>query len=95
VPSRRDARSSRQAARQRQGTPFLSHLGLLGIRSLIGCGENTMRASTVDAYSHGSGVYVEECTFRSELIHKVNLFNLHHKYVDVMHLDEVKAHLGG
>jgi hypothetical protein len=37
---------------------------------------------------------VEECTFdRSELIHKVNLFDLHHKYVDVMHLDEVEAHL--
>jgi hypothetical protein len=23
----------------------------------------------------------------------VNLFDLHHKYVDVMHLDEVEAHL--
>jgi maleamate amidohydrolase len=37
---------------------------------------------------------VEECTFdRSEFIHKVNLFDLHHKYVHVMHLDEVEAHL--
>jgi len=27
------------------------------------------------------------------LIHKVNLFDLHHKYVDVMHLDEVEVHL--
>jgi hypothetical protein len=37
---------------------------------------------------------VEECTFdRSELIHEVNLFDLHHKHVDVMHFDEVDAHL--
>ena len=31
----------------------------------------------------------------SELIHKVNLFDLHHKYADVMQLDEVVAHLDG
>ncbi|MBI2349047.1 MAG: hydrolase, partial [Deltaproteobacteria bacterium] len=30
---------------------------------------------------------------RSSLSHKVNLFDLHHKYADVMHLDEVKKHL--
>jgi hypothetical protein len=37
---------------------------------------------------------VEECTFdRAELTHKVNLFDLHHKYADVMHLDEVVSHL--
>ena len=27
------------------------------------------------------------------LSHKVNLFDLHHKYTDVMHVDEVVAHL--
>ncbi len=33
---------------------------------------------------------VEECVFdRSETIHKVNLFDMHHKYADVMKLDEV------
>ena len=83
-----------------QGTPFLSHLNLLGIRSFLVCGESTsgcVRASTVDAYSNGFHVtIVEECTCdRSELVHKVNLFDLHHKYVDVMHLDEVLAHLDG
>ena len=37
---------------------------------------------------------VEECTYdRSLLSHKVNLFDLHHKYADVMKLDEVIAHL--
>jgi nicotinamidase-related amidase len=88
----------KQRASVFQGTPFLSHLGLLGIRSLIVCGESTsgcVRASTVDAYSYGFHVsIVEECTFdRSDFIHKTNLFDLHHKYVDVMHLDEVEAHL--
>ncbi len=39
-------------------------------------------------------VLVEECCFdRSMLSHKVNLFDLHHKYADVMHVDEVVAHL--
>ena len=54
-----------------------------------------MRASTVDAYSYGfHNVVVEECTYdRSMLSHKVNLFDLHHKYSDVMKLDEVKESL--
>ncbi len=39
---------------------------------------------------------VEECTFdRAMLNHKVNLFDLHHKYADVMHVEEVIAHLDG
>ena len=39
-------------------------------------------------------VIVEECTYdRSLLSHKVNLFDMHHKYADVMHLDEVAEHL--
>jgi hypothetical protein len=39
-------------------------------------------------------VVVEECTYhRSMLSHKVNLFDLHHKYADVMHIDEVVAQL--
>jgi len=41
-------------------------------------------------------VVVEECTYdRSLLSHKVNLFDLHHKYADVMHVDEVVKHLEG
>ena len=81
-----------------QGTPLLSHLSLLGVHSLIVCGESTsgcVRASVVDGYSNGFHVTLaEECTFdRAELTHKVNLFDLHHKYADVMHVDEVVAHL--
>ena len=29
------------------------------------------------------------------LSHKVNLFDLHHKYADVMHVADVIAHLDG
>ena len=44
----------------------------------------------------GCVVLVEECCFdRSILSHKINLFDMHHKYVDVMHVDEVIAHLDG
>ncbi|MCH7544613.1 MAG: isochorismatase, partial [Proteobacteria bacterium] len=39
-------------------------------------------------------VVVEGGAFdRSSLSHKVNLFDMHHKYADVLHLDEVLAHL--
>ena len=82
------------------GTPLVACLTQLGADSVIVCGESTsgcVRASAVDAYSYGfHTVVVEECCFdRSLLSHKVNLFDLHHKYADVMHLEEVKAHLTG
>jgi maleamate amidohydrolase len=82
------------------GTPLIAHLRKVGADSLIILGESTsgcVRASTVDAYSYGfHSVVVEECTFdRSMLSHKVNLFDLHHKYADVMHVDEVVEHLEG
>jgi nicotinamidase-related amidase len=77
------------------GTPLVAHLTQLGCDSLIVCGESTsgcVRASCVDGYSLGYHVsIVEECVFdRSPLSHKVNLFDMHHKYTDVMKLDEVK-----
>jgi maleamate amidohydrolase len=88
----------KQRASAFQGTPLFSHLSLIGVQSLIVCGESTsgcVRASVVDAYSNGFHIsLVEECTYdRAELTHKVNLFDLHHKYADVMHVDEVIAHL--
>jgi nicotinamidase-related amidase len=90
----------KQRASAFEGTPLRSHLKLLGIESLIVCGEATsgcVRASVVDGYSSGLHVaLVEECTFdQTELTHKLNMFDLHHKYVDVMHLDEVVIHLSG
>jgi hypothetical protein len=50
-----------------------------------------VRASTVDGYSNGYHmVVVEECSFDRHLLsHKVNLFDLHHKYADVMPVEDV------
>jgi len=80
------------------GTPLQAHLTQLGVRTVIICGESTsgcVRASAVDAYSYGFHVVLaEECCFdRSVLSHKINLFDLHHKYADVLHVDQVEAHL--
>lgn len=80
------------------GTPLLAHLTQLGVRSIIMCGESTsgcVRASAVDAYSNGFHVtLVEECCFDRHLLsHKISLFDLHHKYADVMTIDSVEAHL--
>lgn len=82
------------------GTPLIAHLQRLRVDSLIICGESTsgcVRASTVDAYSYGfHNVLAEECTYdRAPLPHKINLFDLHHKYADVMKVAEVLAHLDG
>ncbi len=99
APQEGDILIPKQRASIFQGTPLISHLNILGVKSVIVCGESTsgcVRASCVDAHSSGLHVsLVEECTYdRHELVHKMNLFDLHHKYADVMHLDEVLAHLG-
>jgi maleamate amidohydrolase len=62
------------------------------------CGETTsgcVRATAVDAYSHGLHVVVvEEAVFdRSPLSHKISLFDLHHKYADVMTLAQFQDEL--
>ena len=49
----------KQRASAFQGTPIVSHLNVLGVQSLIVCGEATsgcVRASVVDAYSSGFNV---------------------------------------
>lgn len=82
------------------GTPLIAHLTLLNVQTVIVCGESTsgcVRASTVDGYSYGfQMVMAEECCFdRSLISHKINLFDLHHKYANVMHTDDIVAHLDG
>jgi nicotinamidase-related amidase len=99
-PQPQDVVITKQRASVFFGTPLIAHLTQLGVQTLIICGESTsgcVRATAVDAYSHGYHVVlVEECCFdRSILSHKVNLFDMHHKYVDVMHVGEVVAHLEG
>lgn len=97
APAPEDVVIVKQRASIFAGTPLTSHLTTLGIQSLVVCGESTsgcVRASCVDGFSAGYHVsLVEECTFdRSDLIHKVNLFDLHHKYADVMAIAEVVQH---
>jgi nicotinamidase-related amidase len=81
------------------GTPLVAHLQMMGIKSLVIGGESTsgcVRHTVLDAYAHGFQVTIaEECTFdRNPLLHKVNLFDMHHKYADVMHTDEIIDHFG-
>ncbi len=99
-PQPQDVVITKQRASVFFGTPLIAHLTQLGVQTLVICGESTsgcVRASAVDAYSHGFHVVlVEECCFdRSILSHKINLFDMHHKYCDVMHVDQVVAHLDG
>jgi nicotinamidase-related amidase len=97
-PEPEDLMIYKQRASGFYGTPLVAHLTQAGVDTVIICGESTsgcVRASVVDAFSNGFHVVVvEECTFdRSLLSHQVNLFDMHHKYADVMHIDEVAEHL--
>jgi len=97
-PQPGDVVITKQRASAFFGTPLVAHLTQLGVRTVIICGESTsgcVRASAVDAYSYGFHVVlVEECCFdRSVLSHQVNLFDMHHKYADVLHLDQVISEL--
>lgn len=80
------------------GTPLSTWLRQLDVDTLVIGGETTsgcVRASVVDAYSHGFEiVLVEDATFdRSELSHKVNLFDMHLKYASVRRLDAALKYL--
>ncbi len=77
------------------GTPLIGHLAALGVDTLIVAGESTsgcVRASVVDACTHRyKTVVAEECVFdRHEATHALNLFDMHHKYADVLPLSEVQ-----
>ncbi|MEX2288950.1 MAG: isochorismatase family protein [Mycobacteriales bacterium] len=81
-------------------TSLAAHLHDRGIGTLVICGETTsgcVRATAVDAFSHGFHVVVvEDAVFdRSPLSHAMSLFDLHHKYADVMPLAELAAKLPG
>ena len=94
APEEEDILIVKERASAFYGTSILPELTRRGVGSLIVCGESTsgcVRASVVDAYSSGYHVTIaEECVFdRSILSHKVNLFDLHHKYADVMHVEEI------
>ena len=82
------------------GTPLLSYLIALGVDSLIVVGTTTsgcIRATVLDAFSYNLPLaVVEECTFdRGEVSHKINLFDMHAKYADVVPLAETLDFLRG
>jgi maleamate amidohydrolase len=80
------------------GTPLSTWLRRLDVDTVVLAGQTTsgcVRATAVDAYSHGFEVaVVEEATFdRSPLSHKVNLFDLSLKYASVVGRDEALRYL--
>ena len=82
------------------GTPLVSHLNRMGADSLILTGTTTsgcVRASAVDALSYDFLVTIpHEAVFdRGEVSHKIALFDLHMKYVDVTDLEDVMTYLEG
>ncbi|MFN7148774.1 MAG: isochorismatase family protein, partial [Microthrixaceae bacterium] len=82
------------------GTPLMSHLNQMGADSLILTGTTTsgcVRATAVDALSYDVLVTIpHEGVFdRGEVSHRMALFDLHMKYVDVTDTDDVVAHLEG
>jgi maleamate amidohydrolase len=83
------------AASAFHGTPLAFHLTSLGIDTIILAGETTsgcIRASVVDGCTnrYRMGV-VAECVFdRTESSHYLNLYDIHNKYADVVHLDYAK-----
>ena len=73
-------------------TPLTAYLIKRGIDTLVICGVSTsgcVRASVVDAFSHGFSTFViDDCCFdRSHFAHCANLFDIHAKYASVLSLD--------
>jgi maleamate amidohydrolase len=80
------------------GTPLASYLMHAGCDTVIVTGMTTsgcVRASVVDAFQHNFNVIIPfECSAdRSQISHKVNLFDMHMKYADVISLDETIGYL--
>ncbi len=76
------------------GTDLADYLKSNAIDTVMICGESTsgcVRSSAVDGFAYGFHmVVVEDCVFDRHLLsHKISLFDLHHKYADVMKLEEI------
>ncbi len=80
-------------------TSLNAYLTKLKIDTLVICGGSTsgcLRASTVDAFSHGYMPFViEDASFdRSYFAHCANLFDMDAKYASVISLSELEAKMG-
>ena len=76
------------------GTDLAEYFKGSGIDTVVICGESTsgcVRSSAVDAFAHGFHVVVvEDCVFDRHLLsHQISLFDLHHKYADVIPMEEL------
>ncbi len=76
-------------------TPLTAYLVKQKVDTLVICGVSTsgcVRASAVDAFSHGFTVFVvDDCCFdRSYFAHCANLFDLQAKYASVASLHELE-----
>ena len=82
------------------GTQLASVLTFRQVDTILVAGISTsgcVRATVIDAFSYNYRVIVpEECVAdRASIPHKVNLFDMHMKYADVVPLDKVVAYLEG
>jgi maleamate amidohydrolase len=98
APAPADIVISKKKASAFFGTPLVSYLIDLGVDTLLVTGVSTsgcVRATVVDGHAYNFRVcVVEEGSFdRSPLAHKVNLFDMHMKYADVVSLQETKRYL--
>ncbi|MBO0691367.1 MAG: isochorismatase family protein [Acidimicrobiaceae bacterium] len=80
------------------GTPLSSYLVYEGCDTAIITGMTTsgcVRATVLDAFQHNFRCVIPyECAAdRSQLSHKVNLFDMHMKYADVVSLEETVAYI--
>ncbi|MDG6907152.1 MAG: isochorismatase family protein [Nitrososphaerota archaeon] len=80
------------------GTQLVSILNYLGVDTVIVTGMVTsgcVRATVIDSFSYNYKTIIpEECVAdRSQISHKVNLFDLDLKYADVLRLSEVMEYI--
>ncbi|MEV8637636.1 isochorismatase family protein [Streptosporangium sp. NPDC051023] len=80
------------------GTPLASYLVHAGCDTVIVTGMTTsgcVRATVLDAFQYNFNVVIPfECSAdRSQISHKVNLFDMHMKYADVVSLEETIEYL--
>lgn len=80
------------------GTPLTSLLIYDKVDTCIVTGMTTsgcVRATVLDAFQNNFNVVIphEACADRSQLSHKVSLFDLHMKYADVVSVDETIAYI--
>ncbi len=75
------------------GTPLASYLTYYGIDTTIITGMTTsgcVRATVLDAFQHNFYTLIphEACADRCQISHKVNLFDMHMKYSDVVTVEQ-------